>query len=482
MATFTAAPPKATSTTAPIDLASPPMTVGSSYLYFDGSLLVAVPGGPFIMGGGGSDNRKHTITLSDFWIYSTKVTNRQFAQCVAVGKCTSPDLQDDQTYSDPNHQNDPVVGVIWAQAAAYCDYAHGQLPTEAQWEKTARGPNGNIYPWGNSAPSTNLLNFDGFIGHTTNVINYPQGKSYYRALDIEGNVYEWVNDWYNAFYYQTGPAQDPLGPDAGNWRSVRSGGYKSTVDQVVASTRFFKLPTDHARDLGFRCVVTDPTYFAPSCQLTPLGGTSGPASGKPICPNLSVSVGYTGCWTKAYAVVKFDDSFNADANASLTGVGGCAANAPGSHYAQYTCTNIPSGGLEVGISSLCNIPILINPTCPAHYNLVNAMCQWDGSGTAGKNCPTGAQYDPAQLCCTTAPDTVANFPACPAGTVFQPLPKGVFECLPVQDGIVPPANAHVDPPLNHCGPEQNGVCTLTVSSCRSINEDLDPARCTCYYH
>jgi len=131
----TSALPVAALTTAPLDLAGPPMKVGSSYLYFDGSLLVAVPGGPFLMGHGGSDNPEHTVTLGDFWIYSTKVTNREYQRCVAVGKCTTPDLDDNQGYNDPIRQNDPVSGVTYDQGAAYCDYAHGSLPTEAQWKR-----------------------------------------------------------------------------------------------------------------------------------------------------------------------------------------------------------------------------------------------------------------------------------------------------------------------------------------------------------
>src|SRR5271157_5794457 len=120
-ATATPVPPAATSTTAPVDLAGPSMQVGSTYLYFDGTLLVAVPGGPFTMGRGTPDNPAHTVTLSDFWIYSTKATNREFQQCVAAGKCTAPDLQANQGYTDHTQQNNPVVGVNWAQSDAYCE-------------------------------------------------------------------------------------------------------------------------------------------------------------------------------------------------------------------------------------------------------------------------------------------------------------------------------------------------------------------------
>jgi formylglycine-generating enzyme required for sulfatase activity len=429
--------PAATSTTAPLDLAGPPMQVGSTYLYFDGALLVAVPGGPFVMGHGGSDNPQHTVTLGDFWIYSTKVTNREYQQCVAVGKCTTPDLQDDQGYNDLNHQSDPVAGVNWMQGEAYCDYAHGNLPTEAQWEKAARGPDGNVYPWGNNAPGNDLLNYNNTIGHTTNVINYPKGKSYYDALDMEGNAYEWVYDWYDFNYYRTGIAQDPLGPDTGQDRSVRSAGYQSNNDQVPASTRSHKLPDDHARYLGFRCVVKDPTFFAPMCTLTALvgsnlGGSSGPASGQPTCPKVNVSVGYYGCGAGATAVVTFDDSLNPDSNESHTTPipVGCTAQAPGSHVAQWTCT---SAAGNVSITTSAHVPVPINVTCPAHYNLVGSVCQWDKSGTAGQNCPAGSQYDPTNKCCTSTPGTGANFPACPAGTVFQNVGGGVYECLPAQN-------------------------------------------------
>ena len=427
----TLAAPTPISTTAPIDLAGPPMQVGSSYLYFDGTLLVAVPGGPFIMGHGGSDNPEHTVTLSDFWIYSTKVTNREFQQCVAVGKCTAPDLQDNQGYAVFERQNDPVVGVNWAQSEAYCEYANGQLPTEAQWEKAARGPDGNIYPWGNGLPAINLLNYNNNIGSTTNVVNYPPGKSYYDALDMEGNVYEWVHDWYDPLYYHTGPAQDPLGPDAGvgGQRSVRATGYKSNGDQVPASTRFHFLPADHRRDLGFRCVVKDPTLFAPMCQLTALVGGNGGSSSGGNCPNVNVSVSYPKCGTGNYATVTFDDSVNPDSNVKIIGVGGCTPDAPGGHYAKYTCSNIPAGGLIVGISSTCTSSTPVTPTCSAPYKLSGkGLCVLNGNSTVGQQCPAGTQYDPLGKCCTFTPGTGANFPACPAGTFFQTI-NGVNECV-----------------------------------------------------
>ena len=135
-----------TATLTPIVLSGPPMEVGSAFQYVDGSILVAVPTGPFTMGHGGSDNPEHKVTLSDFWIYKAKVVNQQYALCVNAGKCTLPDKIDDFTYDDATHANDPVVGVTWDQASDYCSFVNGQLPTEAQWEKTARGPDSNLYP------------------------------------------------------------------------------------------------------------------------------------------------------------------------------------------------------------------------------------------------------------------------------------------------------------------------------------------------
>src|SRR5512143_781081 len=196
--------PSQAPTLQPVALAGPPMQVGSMWPYVDGSILVAVPGGDFIMGHGGSDNPEHTVSLSDFWIYQAKVTNQQYALCVKAGKCKTPDPVDDFTFNDITHANDPVVGVNWQQASSYCSFVHGQLPTEAQWEKTARGPDANIYPWGNNAPVCNLLNYNNCVGKITNTTIYPDGQSYYHGLDLEGNVFEWVADWYDPLYYKTG--------------------------------------------------------------------------------------------------------------------------------------------------------------------------------------------------------------------------------------------------------------------------------------
>jgi formylglycine-generating enzyme required for sulfatase activity len=279
-----------------MDLAGPQMIVGSTFLYADGSVLAAVPGGPFIMGAGGADNPEHQVTLSDFWIYSTKVTNGQYAYCVAMGNCTLPELKKhNPVFEDPLHINDPMVGVNYDQAAAYCSFVHGRLPTEAEWEKAARGPDGNIYPWGDGAPGCDLLNYGTCVGSTTSVNTYPTGRSYYQVFDMEGNTLEWVADWYQINYYLDAPANDPQGPGEGRDRSVRSSAFNSGGNQTQAFNRFHSTPDTQRNNLGFRCVVAaqDVTYFAPFCEYPATygtdgigGSTSGPQS-VVDCPEIS---------------------------------------------------------------------------------------------------------------------------------------------------------------------------------------------------
>ncbi|HUI89312.1 MAG TPA: formylglycine-generating enzyme family protein [Anaerolineales bacterium] len=486
--TPTAAPPTAvpisTPTSQPVDLAGPAMQVGSTYLYFDGALLVAVPSGPFIMGHGGSDNPVHTVTLSDFWIYSTKVTNLQYQQCVALGKCTSPDLTDDKGYNDPAQQNDPVVGVNWAQGEAYCEYANGHLPTEAQWEKTARGPNGNVYPWGDGSPADDLLNYNNDVGQTTDVINYPKGKSYYDALDMEGNVYEWVYDWYDPFYYKTGPAQDPQGPDSGvgGQRSVRAAGFKSNNDQVVTSVRSFDLATDHRKDLGFRCVVKDPTFFAPMCQWNAfagvnLTGTPGSSSSGSTCTPPTISVNGPDCKQSSGTVTV--DAGVGDSNITPGSSGGCSPNPkPGTHVAKYTCTSAGS----VTVTYTCGSSQPLTQTCPAHYNLKNGVCAWDGSGTAGQACPAGTQYNQLQMCCMSTPGTGTNFSACPAGSTLQDLGGGQYACVQngsAGSGGAATAQVGAPPTAAQCSNNGGGGSCNIAALCRPCPNgcQVDPDTC-----
>ena len=171
-----------TATLVTVNLAGPDMVLGNHYPYVDGTIIIPVPEGSFTMGDYFENNPERIVSLGSFWIYSTAVTNQQFAWCVELGGCTNPDPENSPKYGDARYINHPVTGVRHDQAAAYCEFVHARLPTEAEWEKTARGPDGNRYPWGNDNPVCSLLNFKFCVGgETTDVNEYEDGVSYYGA-------------------------------------------------------------------------------------------------------------------------------------------------------------------------------------------------------------------------------------------------------------------------------------------------------------
>jgi formylglycine-generating enzyme required for sulfatase activity len=190
----------------------------------DGARIVFVPEGDFMMGITASQALhlvdlcssctpakfedsipQHMVGLGAFWIYQTEVTNQMYQKCVEKGRCLQPLEYDSETrrdyYADPAHGNYPVVHLDWYRADDYCRWAGGRLPTEAEWEKAARGTDGRLFPWGDQAPNAQLANVDPFVGDTVRVGSYPRGASPYGALDMAGNVWEWVADWYTATAY-----------------------------------------------------------------------------------------------------------------------------------------------------------------------------------------------------------------------------------------------------------------------------------------
>jgi len=445
-----------------VDLSGPPMEVGSLFPYVDGSVLVAVPGGTFTMGHGGSDNPIHTVTLSDFWIYQSKVTNQQYALCVNAGKCKTPDLIDNIGYTDVMHANDPAAGVNWDQASSYCSFVHGALPTEAQWEKTARGPDGNLYPWGDHAPTCDYLNFNNCVGKTTDVTKYLQGQSYYHALDMEGNAFEWVADWYSALYYKSSPPQNPLGPDIGLLRSIRSAGYKSKAEETPASTRRSDLPKSHRRDLGFRCVVVDPTYFAPLCQS--IGSSDG---GSSDCPK--VGIGLTPKCQAGIVTVTFTDDHSPDPNAKVDGMASCSKPVPvmqGVFPQTYDC----SSGTTAIIESKCTYTASGPVQCAAHYNLNKStgMCEWDRSGSIGNQCLPGFAYDSSKQCCTAPSGIAASYPICPTGQTLGYVPPGNPVCVPNSQAQKQPYHSEliqIQDPATCTGGGNPGGVTPTGGQC-----------------
>jgi outer membrane protein assembly factor BamB len=227
----------------------------------DDMKLLYVPAGEFTMGSeDGDDNEKpaHTVFLDSFWVDQTEVTNGMYALCVSDGKCRLPGSKESLTrpayYGEAQYNNYPVIFVDWNMAKVYCEWAGRRLPTEAEWEKTARGTEAFVYPWGNAMPDKNLLNYNDVIGDTTEVGIYPKGASLYGALDMAGNVWEWVNDWFAPAYYRNSPASNPLGPESGSTHVLRGGSWNLNAD-LVRSTYRGTHPSEPNLGIGFRCAM-----------------------------------------------------------------------------------------------------------------------------------------------------------------------------------------------------------------------------------
>ena len=230
----------------------------------DNMTLLYVPTGEFAMGsenGEADEKPVHTVYLDAFWIDQTEVTNGQYAACVSANECVPPSYTGSRTrssyYGNSEFDNFPVIYVDWNQAKAYCSWAGRRLPTEAEWEKAARGTDGNTYPWGNDVPNRNLLNYNSNVGDTTAVGNYQNGAIPYGAYDMAGNVMEWVNDVYSETYYQGSPSSNPLGPDAssGAVRVLRGGSWYDL--DVRSANRYRDAPVFPADHYGFRCASSE---------------------------------------------------------------------------------------------------------------------------------------------------------------------------------------------------------------------------------
>ncbi len=155
--------------------------------------MVNIPAGEFLYG-----EDKQKLTLPEFWIAKTPVTNQQYKAFVdATGHEAPQHWQDGKI--PLGKENHPVTDVSWNDAKKFCDWAKLRLPSEQQWEKAARGSDGREYPWGNQEPDRTLCNFNGNVGDTTPVGNYAKGASPYGLFDMAGNVWEWCEDWSDSF-------------------------------------------------------------------------------------------------------------------------------------------------------------------------------------------------------------------------------------------------------------------------------------------
>ena len=243
----------------------PTSTPGTKVRSKDGMEMVYVPKGKFTMGSTDSDawddeSPVREVSLDAYWIDKYEVSNGQYQKCVNAGKCTKPSYTDSSTrssyYGKAEYDNYPVIYVSWHQAKAYCEWAGGSLPTEAQWEKAARGTDARKYPWGDESPNSNLVNYGKIKGDTTAVGSYPRGVSPYGAMDMAGNVWEWVLDWYGP--YDAAETNNPQGPGTGDYRVLRGGGWYDVSWDIRSALRNFNFPTFTYAMEGFRCVLPQP--------------------------------------------------------------------------------------------------------------------------------------------------------------------------------------------------------------------------------
>ena len=300
-AVLTAAAATSTPTTQPTPTITPSPTplpesmIGSVLLSeVDGMKLIFIPGGIFLMGSTEEEidqthamcqeyfeecpryvfedeYPQHELDLDPYWMDQTEVTIRMYTQCVEDGSCSSPVPREYYEYSryldEPSHANFPVIFVDWQQAQDYCTWAGRRLPTEAEWEKAARGPDGWIYPWGNTAVRGELLNYRdiNFAGSRIDlsaddgykrlapVGNYPEGASLYGVMDLAGNVLEWVADWYDVY-----PGGDPAISEyfGQSVRSARGGSWSGFFFEINSALRWSRFPETQERNLGFRCALS----------------------------------------------------------------------------------------------------------------------------------------------------------------------------------------------------------------------------------
>ena len=292
--------PSATFTSGPTETPTEIPQIGSTRENgMDHALMVFVPEGEFTMGLNSKEAYtdempEHLVYLDAFWIYETPVTNSQFSKFVEeTGYVTDAEKMvysgvwsiegsyENQVFgaywADPigdgsglaGIEQHPVVDVSWYDADSYCTWAGGRLPTEAEWEKAARGTDGRLHPWGNGETTAKNANYcdidcnwygadssqdDGYRT-TSPVGNYPDGKSPYGALDMVGNVWEWVFDWYVDDYYEESPYLNPQGPLWPLDKVLRGADWSFVGYDQRTTIRLWSDPAIPISNIGFRCVV-----------------------------------------------------------------------------------------------------------------------------------------------------------------------------------------------------------------------------------
>jgi len=295
-ATFTPEPtPEPTETVIPTATATPTLAetptpeAGATRISdIDQMIQIFVPAGEFIMGSDDIEAQTiegngraypeipvNTVYVNDYWIDKYEVTNQQYALCVAAGVCDPPYLSKSETrpsyYDNPEYANYPVIYINWYMSKTYCEWTGRRLPTEAEWEKAARGTDGRKYTWGDDKPTGELANFcdtncprtianhnfdDGYAD-TAPVGSYPAGASPYGVMDMAGNVWEWTNTIINPYPYD--PDDGRENPDPNLWveRVWRGGPWSNGYWWVRVTVRYRSVPSYWYVNLGFRCASSE---------------------------------------------------------------------------------------------------------------------------------------------------------------------------------------------------------------------------------
>jgi formylglycine-generating enzyme len=228
------------------------------YVGKDGAPAVFIPAGSFIMGDDENSPRRE-IFVDAFYMDKYEVTVGRYAGFLkATGNVKIPEEWD--TVDLQNGAELPVVGVDWQDADSYCRWAGRRLPTEAEWERAARGNDERKYPWGNDAPSTEHAKFarpyknSVYKDGVARVGTYSKGVSPFGIYELSGNVWEWVSDWY-AESFHPDYARNPKGPDKGTHKVMRGGGWYDQSDRITTTKRIYADPVQRDDEVGFRCAI-----------------------------------------------------------------------------------------------------------------------------------------------------------------------------------------------------------------------------------
>lgn len=227
--------------------------------------MVLIPEGEFTMGDNTRynwtfmlayniyDGPEHAVYLDAYYIDKYEVTNEQYKKFVDETGYRMPRCWNDARFNRPNQ---PIVGISWEDAVAYATWVGKRLPTEAEWEKAARGADRRLWPWGNKFDKDKCNVWESLLKETTPVGKYEHGKSPYGCYDMAGNAWEWCADYYDQNYYAASPSKSPRGPEVGQQRTIRGGGFLYYGHYARCAARYRVPPYSQSPQIGFRCAKT----------------------------------------------------------------------------------------------------------------------------------------------------------------------------------------------------------------------------------